>query len=431
MMSVASASPVPRDEVRVRRVLRDPRLTVMNFLNEVALQYPEAISFASGRPPSDLFDVRRTIDASAEFFAGGSALDDDAWNSLGAYNRTNGIIAREIAAQLKADEGIDVDPESIIVTVGAQEAMAIVLMGLFEPGRDVLLASDPTYVGVTGLARVLGIDVVPVPVDDAGIDPEAVQRLIKARRAGHTIRALYDIPDFNNPLGTCLPLERRRALLDVCGQHDVLLIEDNPYGMFVYEGERLPTLKALDPSGLVLYIGTYSKTLFPALRIGYLVADQRTGGRTLAEELSIVKSLLTVNTSPVLQAMVAGVLRGHNGTLEPVVEQKRARLRRARDLMLRHLERAFSGDAGISWNRPRGGYFLSLTLPFEFGAETMRQCAAGWGVVVCPMSFFTSSGDRQCQVRLSFSGLDDVALAEGIRRFAAFVHHTSAVENAV
>jgi (S)-3,5-dihydroxyphenylglycine transaminase len=122
------------------------------------------------------------------------------WRDLGQYNRTNGIIRDLISDQLANDEDVHVSAESIIVTVGAQEAMAIALSGLFDPASDVLLVSDPTYIGITGLARILGIRVIPVPADDEGVDPKEVERAIERRRVLGRPRAFYDIPNFNNPL---------------------------------------------------------------------------------------------------------------------------------------------------------------------------------------------------------------------------------------
>jgi (S)-3,5-dihydroxyphenylglycine transaminase len=216
-----------------------------------------------------------------------------------------------IAKHLELDEGIHVAPDAIMVTIGAQEALAVLLAGLFDPSKDILLVSDPSYIGITGLARLFGVSVVPVPSGEDGLDPESVKEtILKAGRNG-CVRALYDIPDFNNPLGTSLSVEDRVNLIDVCREHGVLLIEENHYGMFNYDEDRLPTLKALDKDQTVLYIGTFSKTLFPGLRLGYLVADQPVGGKgqLLAKELSKVKGLLTLNTSTICQAIVAGALQ--------------------------------------------------------------------------------------------------------------------------
>jgi Aminotransferase class I and II len=166
-----------------------------------------------------------------------------------------------------------------------------------------------------------------VPAGDHGLEPDAIERaIVEASRVGR-VRALYDIPDFNNPLGTSLPLATRGEILRLCHRHQVLLIEDNAYGMFAYDHDRPPTMKALDVHQDVLYIGSFSKTLFPGLRLGYLVANQRvpTTGETLAAALSRVKSLLTVNTPPLIQAMAIAALSQTGGSLEPIVAPKRAR----------------------------------------------------------------------------------------------------------
>jgi (S)-3,5-dihydroxyphenylglycine transaminase len=404
----------------------------MNFLNEIVMKYPQAISFAPGRPMEAHFAVESCVGSITEFVA--STAEDrglsqqQIWNELGQYSRTNGTINDLIAKQLARDEGIHVTPESIVVTVGAQEAMAVVLAGIFQPGKDILLTSDPTYVGITGLARVLGISVVPIPAGEDGLDPERVEQAIRECSEWGRPRAIYDIPDFNNPLGTSMPLEHRRQLLDVCARNDVLIIEDNPYGMFVYEGERLPTLKSLDKEQVVLYIGSFAKTLFPGLRLGYLVADQQVNAKqVLAQELSKIKSLLTVNTSPLLQAFAAGILQKESGTLQGLMERKIKDYRRNRDIMCECLASAFSCMADlVRWNRPCGGFFLTLQLPFHFGEQELQRCASDYGVIVSPMKFFTMGGRRESQVRLSFSYESEDMIREGIRRLGSFVKDTMA-----
>ena len=418
----------------LRRELHDPILDVMDFLNEVSFRYPDAISFAAGRPPEDLFDVAPVAHALDEFVAhaAGTGDLDEAWNELGRYNRTNGIVNAAVARHLLLDEEIHVEPDAIMVTVGAQEAMAVTLMGLFDPATDVLLVSDPAYVGITGLARMIGIRVVPVPAGASGLEPDVVEASIAAASRHGRARALYDVPDFNNPLGTQMPLEHRRALLDICRRHDLLFIEDNAYGMFRYEGEKLPTVKALDTSSTVLYIGSFAKTIFPSLRLGYLVADQLVAesGRTLASELSRVKGYLTVNTSTLLQGMCAGTLARAGGSLEPLVRPKRERLRHNRDVLLDALGDAFAPlRSRVTWNRPAGGFFLTLTVPFEFGAAELGHCAADYGVIACPMRFFSLCGDRRQQIRLAFAHLGDEAIREGVARLSRYIHERARTTN--
>jgi (S)-3,5-dihydroxyphenylglycine transaminase len=414
----------------LKECFTDSTLNVMNFLNEIILEYKDAISFAPGRPPEDHLQVESCFDAAREFVnymgEGSAGREQQIWRELGQYNRTNGIINGFIAQQLKNDEGIDVSPSSLIVTVGAQEAMALVLIGLFDPARDILLASDPTYIGITGLARILGIRVLPVPSGDDGLNPEDVERAIQSCFSTGRPRALYDIPDFNNPLGTTLSLPRRHSLLDICRKYGVLLIEDNPYGMFRYEGEKIPAMKSLDQHGTVLYIGSFSKTIFPGLRLGYLIADQKIGSgeQVLVQELSKVKSFLTVNTSPLLQAITGGILLANHDSLHTVVRSKVEVVRRNRDVMLESLTKHFSGfEKHVTWNRPEGGFFITLTLPFPFTEEDLKLCASRFGVIVCPMCYFALSGGRECQVRLSFSYVNEEQIRQGVERIAAFVSH--------
>jgi (S)-3,5-dihydroxyphenylglycine transaminase len=418
-------------DITLRSSLADPLLDVMNFLNEVVLRYPDAVSFAPGRPSERFFDVEGSLGRAAlwvESRAAASGVSERAvWNDLGQYNKTNGIINDLIARQLAADEGIAAPPESILVTTGCQEGMAILLLGLIDPAGDALLVSDPAYIGVPGLARIMGMTLIPIPTGERGLDPEAVARgIAEARRLGRRPRALYDVPDFNNPLGTRMPLEARRALLELAREHGMLIWEDNPYGMFSYDGPPLPTLKALDEHGVVVYMGSFSKTLFPGLRLGYLVADQQVllpGERrvSLASELSKIKSLTTVNTSTVVQAIAGGILLEAGGSLRPLVDEKLPFYRANRDRMLACLEAALGGAGGVRWNRPEGGFFLTVTLPFEFTDECLTACARDHGVIVCPLRFFALTPGRERQVRLSFSYVDEARIAEGIDRFARFV----------
>jgi (S)-3,5-dihydroxyphenylglycine transaminase len=267
---------------------------------------------------------------------------------------------------------------------------------------------------------------VPIPTGENGLEPSRVAAAIEeVRRSGRRPRAIYDIPDFNNPLGTRMPLEARRELLRIAREQEVLIFEDNPYGMFAYDGDPLPTLKAMDEDRVVIYMGSFSKTLYPGLRVGYLVADQDVvsphGRTSLAAELSKVKSLTTVTSSPVVQAVVGAALLDNGGSLRKLVEGKLPFYRGNRDCMLAALEHELGGLAGVHWNRPEGGFFLTLTLPFDFDEECLQSCARDHGVIVCPMSFFSLAGGRDREVRLSFSYVTPEQIEEGIRRFAGFV----------
>lgn len=416
--------------VDLRRCLATPALEVMTFLNEVIQRYPNAISFAPGRPSEQFFDVRGAIAGIGRWVNHAAEASDrpgtEVWASLGQYGNTAGLIQDLLAHHLGADAGIHVNPDAILVTSGCQEAMAIALLGLFEPSTDTLLVSDPTYIGITGLARLVGIPIHPIRSGEEGLSPAAVEDAIRAvRRSGRRPRALYDVPDFNNPLGTSIPVSARHELLAIVDRQDVLVLEDNPYGSFSYDGDPLPTLKALDTRGSVIYLGSFAKTLFPGLRIGYLVADQAAanGPGCVAGALAKVKSLTSVNTPPLMQAVVGAALLESGGSLAPLIAARLPFYRANRDRMLRSLAECFgeNGRAGVRWSRPAGGFFLRLVLPFVFGQEELDRCAREYGVIVCPMSFFALTPGYEREVRLSFSCVVDSAIQEGVERLQSFV----------
>lgn len=425
--------------IEPQRALQSPYLDVMNFLNEVMLWYPTAISFAPGRPAEHFFEVRNTLPSISRYASSlaadaplTAAQEEAVLNSLGQYQKTNGIINELLCRFLELDEHIHTTPAAIMVTNGCQEAITVLLAGLFERERDVLLVIDPTYTGITGIAAVLGIEMYSVPGNWDGIDIDALtQGLAHVRAQGKRPRALYIIPDFHNPLGISLSLADRQRLLHLAEEHELLLLEDNAYGMFTYdEGERMPTLKALDRAGVVIYLGTFAKILFPGLRLGFLVADQEvtgTDGQTcsLAVELSKVKSFTSVCTSGLPQAIAGGILLENNCSFQAAIEPKVRFYRANRNAMLESLDEQFAGDPllaeRVRWNRPGGGFFLTVELPFEFGKEQVHQCAKQYGVICCPMQFFSLLGRCKNQVRLSFSSVSEEEIRTGIAHFGAFV----------
>lgn len=403
----------------------------MNFLNEIVDHYPDAISLAPGRPVEETFEVARTLQGIDGYLrdrsAGGSGARE--LDRLGQYGRTNGIIREAIARHLEVDEAIGVDADAIVVTVGCQEAMLVLLLALFEPEEDVLLVTCPTYIGITGLADLLGIRVHPLRQGAEGLEPDVLRRgIAEVRATGRRPRALYDIPDFNNPRGSSMPLPARKEILRIAQDEELLIFEDNPYGMFSYDAPPAPTLKSLDSREQVIYLGSFSKTLFPGLRVGYIVADQVVeepggGALPLAQALSRVKSLTTVNTPPLMQAAVAGVLARHGHSLEPRVREILPVYRERRDAMLGALERSFGADEllqSVSWSRPRGGFFVSVKFPFEFGRDAARECAADFGVICCPMTFFTVGAGCEDEARLSFSYATPEQIEEGVGRLARY-----------
>lgn len=290
----------------INRALLHPKIEVMNFLNEITSRYPEAISFAPGRPREDFFDVRDAIEHISDF------VDENGtrgYAALGQYGRTNGIIGNHIANLLKNDEQIDASSEDIIVTVGCQEAMCLILLTICSGCNDVVMVVNPAYIGICGAAHILGIQVAPVATIENALDLEKLEQdIAQLRLLGKSPKILYLSPEFANPTGISLDRTARTSLLALTKKLGITVVEDHAYNYFWYDEAPLGALKSMPGSEHVIYLGSFSKSIFPGLRIGFVHADQRVTllnekpGK-IADEISKVKSLVSVNTSPINQAL--------------------------------------------------------------------------------------------------------------------------------
>jgi (S)-3,5-dihydroxyphenylglycine transaminase len=421
----------------LHEVLTAPVSESMNFLNEVAHRFPGAISLAAGRPFEgffDLDDVHRRLDVFAQYLRERLGGDEvKVRRTILQYGRTKGIIHELIARHLQVDEGITVDPEAVVVTVGCQEALYLTLRALRRTDRDALLAVAPTYVGAYGAAELVDMPVLPVRDGADGIDLDDLVSVVRqARASGLRPRGLYLVPDFSNPTGARLGLEIRRRLLDIAAAEDFLILEDNPYGLLGGE-DGPPTIKALDEQARVVYLGSFAKTGLPGARVGYVIADQQVAspGTTslLADQLGKIKSLLTVNTSPLAQAVIGGKLL-ENGHSLRAANGREAQVYRAN---LAHtvagLERRFPvGAAGprVTWNVPAGGFFLVMNVPFPAGDDLLEVSAAKYRVLWTPMHHFYAEARPRNAIRLSFSHLLPDEIDLGLDRLAAFIREQGA-----
>ncbi|MFB6600540.1 aminotransferase-like domain-containing protein [Streptomyces diastaticus] len=431
----APPTPAPLSLAELHTSLSDPVLDAMNFLNEVVARFPDAISFAPGRPTEGTFepeDLARHLQSYTTYLQQELGRSRDQTRTLlFQYGRTNGVIHELIARTVANDEGIEVPPEAVVVTTGCQEAMLLTLRALFARPEDTLLVSSPCYVGITGVARLLGIQVRPVPEGPDGPDPLAVQAAARAaKQAGQRPRAFYVVPDFANPSGASMSRAARELLLAVAEEEELLVLEDDPYGFFVRTGEARPTLKALDRGRRVVHLGSFAKTALPGARVGYVLADQEVvgpeGGRTLlADELSKIKSMTTVNTSAVSQAVIGGLLVESGCRLREANSAAVAHYRTTMDTLLDALERHFpaerQAELGVSWNRPDGGFFLVVDVPFAADHKALELSARAFGVLWTPMRDFHLDGGGTRQLRLSCSSQSPEAITEGIARLAAFI----------
>lgn len=432
-MALVDVAPATLRKADLHASVADPVLDTMNFLNEITHRYPQAVSFAPGRPYDGFFDVEeifRHIRRYLDHLVEGGATAGEVRDALFQYGPTGGQIRELVADSLREDENIDVRPEAVVVTVGCQEALFLTLRALLARPEDSLLVSSPCYVGVTGAARLLGVEPTSVEESRDGFrcaDLDAA--LVAERQRGRRPRAFYVVPDHSNPSGSTMSVEERHALLDLAAREDFLILEDSPYRL-VSPGRQLPTLKALDRNRRVVHLGSYAKTLFPGARVGFAVADQivvdEDGGQSmLADELTKIKSMVTVNTSPLSQAAVAGMLLAADGRVSQLNTRTAAYYGDAMRAILQRLDECFPeperSALGVRWNEPAGGFFLTLDVPFAADNAALVRSAENNGVIWTPMSYFYPQGGGERSLRLSVSYLTQADIAEGIARLARFI----------
>lgn len=426
----ARMTPLERSELHAS--LSAPVLGALGFLNEVMDRFPQAISFAPGAPFRDFFD---DIDVAAHLERFRVYLREEKGFStaqadklLYQYGPSQGIINELVAAALRSDEGIAIEPCELVITAGCQEAMLLALRALCATNADRVAVASPCFVGLTGAARLLDIALLPVDERADGIDLDMLRTLCVSERAtGRRVRALYVAPDFSNPSGTLYSHAARVALLALAEEQDFLLLEDNAYGFTTDQAQALPSLMALDTTGRVLYLGTCAKMCFPGLRVGFVAAPQRVrdGGaeRPLAVELATLKSMVTVNTSPLCQAIVAGMLLEHGLSFKRLCRDKSTFYRRNLQRLLAALECHVGPGLGVpvQWNRPQGGFFVRMRLPIAADEALLQRSAEEYGVIWTPMRNFSVNGRLENELRLSCSYLRPEEIDEGVRRLGRFL----------
>ncbi|WP_315765140.1 MULTISPECIES: PLP-dependent aminotransferase family protein [unclassified Bradyrhizobium] len=406
-------------------------LEAVNFLNEVIDRFPDAISFAPGAPHPQFFDnldVGYYIDRYTKHLAQERGLTpNQVRRRLYQYGASRGQICDLVADALRIDNGITVSPQSVVITVGAQEAMLLVLRALRTNSDDLLAAVTPCFMGIVGAARLLDMEIIPIDEGTTGINLSQLRAMCQAARAeGRRVRAVYVAPDFANPSGTLMTLSSRQELLELALSEDFLILEDSTYGFTSAVG-ALPPLKQLDRNYRVIYIGTFSKICLPGARVGFVIADQPVidvaGGRVLADELSALKTMVTVNTSPICQAVIGGMLLDNGGSLGQVIAEKAPVYRRNLRLLLDALYRYVECHDDVRWNTPLGGFFVRLRLPVVVDDALVELSARQFGVLWTPMAHFHLSDFRSHELRLSCSYLTPEQIDEGIKRLSAFVDH--------
>ena len=337
---------------------------------------------------------------------------DAAWNEVlatpGALDYGNAAGLNElrdlIGDRMRANLGIDAQRKNIILTNGSQQAIDYLCRLMLDPG-DTIIVEGPTYLGALQIFDTYQANYVVAPLDEQGLDVEHLRRTLAEL---HVVpKLLYTIPTFQNPSGITMPLERRQALIDLMNEYGILILEDDPYGELWIDEPPPPALRALDPG--VAYLGTFSKTIAPGIRSGWVVAPDG-----FAEMLTIEKEVVDIHNERVMMRVVRNTVEGF---LDQHLIGARALYRVRRDAMLAGLFRHM--PAGTTWSIPGGGFFVWVTLPDGLSAVELLPFTAKRGVAFLAGEWFYPgyvSEDAVSNLRLNFSTLPEEKIEEGLRR---------------
>jgi 2-aminoadipate transaminase len=323
------------------------------------------------------------------------------------YGPTEGLASlKRCICEVMAAEGMIVDPEEVLVTTGGQQVIDLVCKTLVDPG-DVIVAEAPTYPGAVPTFCAYQADVVQITMDRDGMLIEELEHTLDAlERDGRRPKFIYTVPNFHNPAGVTLAGDRRRELVRIAGEREILILEDNPYGLLRYEGDPLPTLRSLDDQ-FVIYASTFSKILSPGVRLGWTVAPS-----PVLAKMTVGKQSSDLCSSSISQYFVSAYFE--SGPWEDYVRSLIEIYRRRRDVMLDALAEHFPRES--QWTHPRGGLFIWASLPAyidttDLLARTLEECVA---FVPGRAAFVDGRGGSD--MRLNFSGVDEDDIREGIRR---------------
>jgi len=371
-------------------------------------EQPDIISFGGGLPAPETFPHEEMAEIAAE-------LIREKYANVLQYGLTEGSkTLRQAVCDWLRPQGMDVTIHELLVATASQQALDLLCKAFLDPG-DVVFCGLPTYLGAVQAFTLFQVDKVGVPLEDDGMDLDDLEaRIERAKGAGKTLKAIYVIPDFQNPSGITMSLDKRKRLLEIARREDLLIFEDNPYGQLRFAGEPIPSICSMDDEGRVILLLTFSKTLCAGLRLAVMLARG-----DLMDALVRAKQATDLCTSKLTQHLAAQYMLRYG--LENHLEEIRPIYREKRNAMIAALERYMPEDAGITWTEPEGGLFVWMRLPEGIDATDMLQDAIEHKVAYVPGASSYVDGGGQNTIRLSFSVVSPETIDEGIRRLADVV----------
>lgn len=386
---------------RARRVVASEIREILKMMND-----PDLISFAGGIPNPETFPVQAII----EIVQG--VLKNNPVEAL-QYGVTEGHMPlRETLAEMMGSRGVECSAENILVTSGATQIIDLCSQVFLQEGRHVITES-PSF-----LASLLDFKSYSAVIDDIQMDEDGImmdllqEHLARLRKGGIHPTVLYVIPNFQNPTGVTLSEQRRRKLIDLAEEFDLMIIEDDPYGQLRYEGSEVPPIKSFDESGRVIYASTFSKILSPGMRVGWVVAHP-----DVVHKLTIMKQTTDVHTNMLCQRIADEYVSG--GYLDKQLALTRGLYGRKQKVMLAALDRFFPKEA--KWTHPEGGMFLWATLPKKVDTLQLLPKAIEKKVAYVHGRLFYPNGGGGNEMRLNFTHAEDKLLTEGIGRLGSLI----------
>jgi 2-aminoadipate transaminase len=368
---------------------------------------PEVRSLAGGWPDPAKFPteaIRRIFDKQIA----------EHGDQMLQYGSTEGLedLRQALAERMKTEGLTETTPDNVIVTHGSAQGMHLAAQ-VFINREDVVLVGLPTYFGGPGAVNARGAKAVGVLVDQDGLNPDYLVKEIKAQKtAGRIVKGIYVIPNFQNPTGVTLSLERRQQLVSLAETHDLILFEDDPYADLLFEGKPIPSLRSLDLSGRVVHLRSLSKTFVPGFRLGWTVGDAGA-----IRQMVVAKQFSDAATNTPAQYILLEFIR--QGLLDKQIGENIEFYRQKRDFMLAQMKQHFPQEA--TWNRPLGGFFIFVKLPANMDAGKLFQRAVDRNVAFVTGQPFFVDGSGHNTFRLSYSQVGEEDMEAAIREIGSLI----------
>ena len=356
-------------------------------------RHSDPVYFGDGAPAPEAIPVERLREASVKAWA-------EAPGVMGYAEGEGYPPLREYIAEWMRPRGIDANASDVMVTAGSTQAIEVICRVMLDPG-DTIIVENPTFLGALEIFETYEVNIATVGMDADGM---VIEELADVLEREPRAKIIYTIPTFQNPTGTTMPLERRQRLLELARRHNVVVVEDDPYESLQYDGEPVAPLRSLDES--VIHLGTFSKTIAPAVRTGWAVAP-----KPLFDLMLAARQLIDLHNDRITMRTV---YHCSEGFLADHMEQVRPIYRKRRDAMLAALDDHM--PAHTSWSKPNGGFFVWIELPEQIDITTFSEVAADHGVIGFPGHLFMPDQSQRNAIRLSFSTVPEDRIREGIRR---------------